>query len=105
MNQIKDGEVKFWDLRTNQSVITIKPYEHEICTRPEYGRMINCLAIDEDNWLVCGGGPKLSIWHLRQLKPMSVIEPTSMYIPNKCVLNDNQVRLKDKKAFLVHKLS
>jgi hypothetical protein len=40
--------------------------------------------------MIAGGGPKLTIWHLRSLKPMNTIEPDQSYIPNTCVLYDNQ---------------
>lgn len=88
----EDGEVKLWDLRSeNGNSFTVKPYENEICSRPHYGRHINCIAIDDDNWMIAGGGPKLTIWHLRSLKPMNTIEPDQSYIPNTCVLYDNQI--------------
>jgi len=71
--------------------MTIRPFEHELCARPQFGRNVNCVAIDEDNWMICGGGPKLSMWHLRSMKPMSVLEPFSSYMAKVCVLNENEI--------------
>lgn len=88
----EDGDVKIWDLREKDSIITIKPYEDQMCTRPPLGKYINCVAIDEDNWLICGGGPRLSMWHLRLLKPMSVLEfDDAHFVPNVCRIHDNQI--------------
>uniref|UniRef100_A0A3B4ARQ5 Uncharacterized protein n=1 Tax=Periophthalmus magnuspinnatus TaxID=409849 RepID=A0A3B4ARQ5_9GOBI len=41
------------------------------CARPQYGKWISCLATDND-WMLCGGGPSLALWHLRSLSPTSV---------------------------------
>lgn len=32
-----------------------------MCARPHLGKHINCVAIDDENWLICGGGPKLAL--------------------------------------------
>ena len=43
---------------------------------------------------VCGGGPKLALWHLRSLKPMSVQEfDNELFVPNVCKIYDNQVKI------------
>ncbi|XP_058510069.1 THO complex subunit 6 homolog isoform X2 [Solea solea] len=46
----EDGAVRIWDSRTGQSVHCIEVYKYELC----------------------GGGPSLSLWHLRSLSPTSV---------------------------------
>lgn len=91
----EDGQVKIWDLRANNCVATIKPFENSLCARPNLGRHINCVAVDDDNWLICGGGPKLSMWHLRSLKPMSTFasenDHTDLFMPNVLRIYDNQI--------------
>uniref|UniRef100_A0A4W2C286 THO complex subunit 6 n=1 Tax=Bos indicus x Bos taurus TaxID=30522 RepID=A0A4W2C286_BOBOX len=97
----EDGAVRLWDLRTAKEVQTIEVYKHEVrahptlcppfflpghlrclhlllcsppsqeCSRPHNGRWIGCLATDSD-WMVCGGGPALTLWHLRSSTPTTV---------------------------------
>ncbi|XP_048477063.1 THO complex subunit 6 homolog, partial [Rhincodon typus] len=67
----EDGTVRLWDLRTATQVQAIEVYKYEECTRPQRGKWIACLCTDS-NWLVCGGGPALSLWHLRSVTPTTV---------------------------------
>ncbi|XP_026538112.1 THO complex subunit 6 homolog isoform X2 [Notechis scutatus] len=41
------------------------------CRRPQNGKWISCLATDSD-WMVCGGGPALTLWHLRSVTPTTI---------------------------------
>jgi len=68
----EDGSVRIWDSRTAQPVHCIEVYKYQECARPQLGRWISCLATDSD-WLLCGGGPSLSLWHLRSMSPTSVL--------------------------------
>uniref|UniRef100_A0A1A8NA55 THO complex 6 homolog n=3 Tax=Nothobranchius TaxID=28779 RepID=A0A1A8NA55_9TELE len=67
----EDGSVRMWDTRTGQCVHCIEVYKYESCVRPQYGKWISCVTTDSD-WMVCGGGPSMSLWHLRSLSPTSV---------------------------------
>uniref|UniRef100_A0A8C2ZN25 THO complex 6 n=1 Tax=Cyclopterus lumpus TaxID=8103 RepID=A0A8C2ZN25_CYCLU len=67
----EDGAVRMWDSRTGQSVHCIEVHKYESCARPQFGKWISCLTTDSD-WMLCGGGPSLSLWHLRSLSPTSV---------------------------------
>ncbi|XP_030649083.1 THO complex subunit 6 homolog [Chanos chanos] len=67
----EDGAVRMWDSRTGQSVHCIEVFNYEECARPQFGKWISCLTTDSD-WMLCGGGPSLSLWHLRSLSPTSV---------------------------------
>ncbi|KAF6271807.1 THO complex 6 [Rhinolophus ferrumequinum] len=67
----EDGAVRLWDLRSAKEVQTIEVYKHEECSRPHNGRWIGCLATDSD-WMVCGGGPALTLWHLRSSTPTTI---------------------------------
>uniref|UniRef100_A0A8P4G5D7 THO complex subunit 6 homolog n=1 Tax=Dicentrarchus labrax TaxID=13489 RepID=A0A8P4G5D7_DICLA len=71
----EDGAVRIWDSRTGQSVHCIEVYKYESCARPQYGKWISCLTTDSD-WMLCGGGPSMSLWHLRSLSPTSVFPLT-----------------------------
>ncbi|CAG5121691.1 unnamed protein product [Candidula unifasciata] len=66
----EDGTARIWDLRAKEAVHVVKPFEHEMCTRPHMGKWLQCLAMDEENyWLLLGGGPTLAAWHLKTLTP------------------------------------
>ncbi|XP_041035961.1 THO complex subunit 6 homolog isoform X2 [Carcharodon carcharias] len=67
----EDGIVRLWDLRTASQVQMIEVYKYEACARPQYGKWIGCLSTDSD-WMVCGGGPALTLWHLRSVTPTTV---------------------------------
>ncbi|XP_048848225.1 THO complex subunit 6 homolog [Brienomyrus brachyistius] len=67
----EDGAVRMWDVRTGQSVHCVEVYKYEQCARPQHGKWISCVTTDSD-WMLCGGGPSLSLWHLRSLSPTSV---------------------------------
>ncbi|KAF6127685.1 THO complex 6 [Phyllostomus discolor] len=77
----EDGAVRLWDLRMAKEVQTIEVYKHEECSRPHNGRWIGCLATDSD-WMVCGGGPALTLWHLRSSTPTTIFP---MWAPQKHV--------------------
>uniref|UniRef100_A0AAQ5XM02 THO complex 6 n=1 Tax=Amphiprion ocellaris TaxID=80972 RepID=A0AAQ5XM02_AMPOC len=67
----EDGAVRMWDSRSSQCVHCIEVYKYESCARPQFGKWISCLTTDSD-WMLCGGGPSLSLWHLRSLSPTSI---------------------------------
>lgn len=92
MSSSENGEIKTWDLRTKNETMCLKPYENSACSRPNLGRHINCLAVDDDNWLITGGGPRLSMWHLRSMKPLGVLEFfNELYMPNVCKIHENSI--------------
>ncbi|PVD31603.1 hypothetical protein C0Q70_07018 [Pomacea canaliculata] len=76
----EDGTVRIWDTRTTgESVQCIEPFKNELCARPLMGKWLRCLAVDsEEGWLICGGGPKMSAWHLRTLSPTTVFDTPSV---------------------------
>ncbi|XP_065511385.1 THO complex subunit 6 homolog isoform X2 [Caloenas nicobarica] len=67
----EDGTVRLWDLRTGTQVQLIEVHKYQECSRPQLGKWIRCLATDCD-WMVCGGGPALTLWHLRSVTPTTV---------------------------------
>ncbi|KAM4698733.1 THO complex subunit 6 [Rhinophrynus dorsalis] len=67
----EDGSVRLWDLRSGSQTHKVEVYKYEECARPQYGKWISCLATDAD-WMVCGGGPMVTLWHLRSMTPTTV---------------------------------
>ncbi|XP_074854525.1 THO complex subunit 6 isoform X1 [Carettochelys insculpta] len=67
----EDGTVRMWDLRTGAQVQVIEVHKYEECSRPQNGKWVRCLATDCD-WMVCGGGPALTLWHLRSVTPTTI---------------------------------
>jgi len=63
----QDGTVRFWDTRQKVSTHNLEPYKDERLARPNLGNWQGCVAVTND-WLLCGGGPKPSLWHLRSLE-------------------------------------
>ena len=72
----EDGRACVWDTRAPHSPAhIIQPHKKPECARPQYGKWLGCVAIDAaDDWLVCGGGPRMSLWHLRSLSSTTVFD-------------------------------
>lgn len=72
----EDGSVRIWDARSQKEQVgIIEPYTNDQCVRPNLGKWISCLDVDSnDDWIVCGGGPKLSLWRLRSVELTAVYE-------------------------------
>lgn len=80
----EDGSVRLWDCRTSNATTSIlEPSKNANAQRPEVGKWISCVAVDDtEQWLVCGGGPHLSCWHLGSSTVTSVLTT-----PNSCQLS------------------
>ncbi|XP_059619187.1 THO complex subunit 6 [Phlebotomus argentipes] len=60
----EDGSIKFWDVRQKKSTGLVEPYKNHELFRPQMGKWLGSVACSE-NFFVCGGGPKASLWHTR----------------------------------------
>lgn len=69
----EDGTVKFWDSRTKQSIEQLEPFKNVNLERPQFGKWQGTVSTTDD-WLICGGGPKLSLWHLRSLECTTIYD-------------------------------
>ncbi|XP_076340550.1 THO complex subunit 6 isoform X2 [Tachypleus tridentatus] len=69
----EDGSVRIWDTRKpGEAVHILEPHKHEDLHRPRYGKWVGCVALDnQDDWMVCGGGPRCYLWHMRSLSPVT----------------------------------
>ncbi|XP_054258767.1 THO complex subunit 6 homolog [Macrosteles quadrilineatus] len=66
----EDGAVRLWDLRQKSLTAVVTPHTQPKVERPSLGKWIGDAALSDD-WLVCGGGPRLSLWHLRTMDVMA----------------------------------
>ncbi|XP_065226986.1 THO complex subunit 6 homolog [Planococcus citri] len=72
----EDGTIRMWDCRSKEIINVVKPYTNSSVTRPELGNWIGDASLNED-WMVCGGGVRLSLWNLRNMdSPMTVFNNT-----------------------------
>jgi len=62
----EDGLVKLWDIRKAECAHTLIPKDKTELSRPKLGKYISAVALSQD-WLACGGGPRLALWHLKSL--------------------------------------
>lgn len=67
----EDGFVYFWDVREKKPVNKIEPHKNDKLGRPELGKWIGAVTMNDD-WLICGGGPRLSLWHFRSLNNSTI---------------------------------
>lgn len=78
----EDGSVRAWDIRASGGPLTtILPFKQANLERPSFGKWIGAIDVTPNNeWLLCGGGPSLSIWHLRSNKCAYLIHtPAPVY--------------------------
>ncbi|KAJ8722442.1 hypothetical protein PYW07_003622 [Mythimna separata] len=69
----EDGFVMLWDARTGKSHNKVQPHANSKVARPDVGKWVGSAAIGDD-WIVCGGGPRLALWHLRFLDAVTVFD-------------------------------
>nr|CAI5866187.1 unnamed protein product [Callosobruchus analis] len=79
----EDGIVNLWDLRSYKISNKIEPYKDEklVRTEPHLGKWIGAVGGNED-YILCGGGPRLSLWHYRFLSNFTMfpIEDTGIHV-------------------------
>lgn len=75
----EDGSVRFWDTRQHKETNKVEPHTHSELERGR-GKWIGAMDITDD-WMVCGGGPRLALWHLRSLTQSAVCDlPTVAHV-------------------------
>ncbi|XP_043282650.1 THO complex subunit 6 [Venturia canescens] len=69
----EDGTVRLWDLRKSENTNILTPHLNGKVARPAKGKWIGAVDLTED-WLLCGGGPNLSLWHLRTMEAAMIFD-------------------------------
>lgn len=72
----EDGSIKFWDKREKRFVNQLEPWKDERLERTQFGKWQGTVAVTDD-WLLCGGGPKPSLYHLRSLECSTIFDVNS----------------------------
>ncbi|CAG0895413.1 unnamed protein product [Darwinula stevensoni] len=96
----QDGDVLLWDVRENSWHNSLHPHEKEGVNRSNLGKWIGCIDLMDD-WLVCGGGPALSLWHLRSLGLSTVYEELDSPV-HQCLLEGEKVIAAGHSPRLIH---
>ncbi|XP_017862244.1 PREDICTED: THO complex subunit 6 [Drosophila arizonae] len=63
----EDGTVHFWSDKQKEPTAILEPHKNAQLLRPDWGKWIGAVSVNND-WLVCGGGPRPAIWHLRSME-------------------------------------
>lgn len=70
----EDGVVLGWDMqRSKASTFRLEPHKVAGVGRPALGKWVGAVARNED-WLVCGGGPRLALWHVRTMNRSAIYD-------------------------------
>ncbi|RLU15550.1 hypothetical protein DMN91_012544 [Ooceraea biroi] len=69
----EDGSVRMWDLRKRENTNILTPHLVDKVARPRFGKWIGAVDFTED-WLLCGGGPSLSLWHVRTMEAATIFD-------------------------------
>lgn len=70
----EDGTVRTWDVRDSRpQTSTIEPNKFANLSRPRLGSWLGDVSLHGD-WIITGGGPKASIWHLKTMTPSVIPE-------------------------------
>ncbi|KAL4107331.1 hypothetical protein QTP88_017693 [Uroleucon formosanum] len=67
----EDGSILFWDVRFKDYSSKIIPSSNPEIKRPNLGNWVGSVTITKD-WMLCGGGTKLSLWNRSMAAPMTV---------------------------------
>lgn len=86
----EDGSVRCWDVRApgDKPISVILPFKNAALERKHFGKWVGSLDISPNGeWLVCGGGPRLSVWHLTSGKCVHICDSPNVahvaqYVPS-----------------------
>lgn len=98
----EDGCVKMWDVRTGTVCHNLEPHTNASVARPENGKWMSCVCSDSNSeWVVCGGGPKLSLWHTRSWNLVTEMECDD-FTPSVCKYYKDMIIAGGNKDNLLH---
>lgn len=88
----EDGLVNIWDLSSENTtpMKILKPFENVDCARKD--KFLSALSFKGD-WLVTGGGPNTSLWHIGAQEPAQILELPEKTIPNSILHTPTRILL------------
>ncbi|XP_046633975.1 THO complex subunit 6 homolog [Daphnia pulicaria] len=86
----EDGTVCIWDTRKSKPNHVITPHLESKLNRPHLGKWVGAVAMNED-WLVCGGGPHLGLYHLRSLTMSRVLLEEDVHGVNNVMFHEDNI--------------
>lgn len=63
----------FWDHREKNPSFTIEPSKNANSNRPNFGSWVGSASINKE-WVAAGGGPRLTLYHLRNRQPFQIFD-------------------------------
>ncbi|KAK4004686.1 THO complex subunit 6 homolog [Daphnia magna] len=97
----EDGTVCIWDARKPKPVHVITPHSEPKLNRPHLGKWIGAVTMNED-WLVCGGGPHLGLYHLRSLTMSKVLLEDDTHGVNNVLFHEDSIIVGVDGPFVYH---
>ncbi|XP_075217719.1 THO complex subunit 6 [Lycorma delicatula] len=97
----EDGKVCLWDIRQSTKTGQIEPHLKDNLARPHLGKWIGDAVMNSD-WLVCGGGPCLSLWHLRSMEMLTKFSTTEDNGINVCRFYDDRILAGGTSPYFYH---
>jgi len=83
-------------------VQVVEPHKSAACARPQLGKWVGCVAVDKsDDWMVCGGAPSLSLWHIRSSAATTVF-PTPNITINHAMFHNDSIISGGSEAYVDH---
>jgi THO complex subunit 6 len=80
----------------------IEPQKNDECARPKIGKWISTVAVDKvDDWMICGGGPALCMWHMRSMSPTTVFQTPNAAV-NFAMFHDDLIISAGSEPFVNH---
>jgi len=99
----EDGKIIIWNIITKSIIKKLKPYKEPTLFRTEFGNWQGSVAVYND-WLICGGGTKASLWHLPSSEMIQTLPfPGKIYYCN--FIDENIVIAGESKYILYYSLN
>lgn len=89
----EDGKILSWDYRSpDKPILSLEPFHNPELRRIQYGKWIGSIDVTDNNeWIVCGGGPKLSLWHLRSGKCAQILDTPGVIYSNRFIADNSKI--------------
>lgn len=99
----QDGTIRIWEDKQKKVAQLIEPHKNKKLARPELGKWLGSVSVNND-WLLCGGGPRPALFHLRSLQHSTVYDfPKKVHVTG--FVDDNLYVGGDSNGFRTYNLN